>query len=85
MKLRLRRPCSLLFAVSSGCIQIGSFATTTAAAAETSIAETATSISIADRIRGAYYGALVADALCLGSHYEYDAHKIRDAYDVRNT
>merc|ERR1712028_238844 len=37
--------------------------------------------SIADRIRGAYYGALVADALCLGSHYEYDAHKIRDAYD----
>lgn len=81
MKLRLRRPCSLLFAISSGCIQIGSFATTTAAAAETSIVETATSISIADRIRGAYYGALVADALCLGSHYEYDAHKIRDAYD----
>mmetsp|Transcript_25185 Transcript_25185/g.27766 ORF Transcript_25185/g.27766 Transcript_25185/m.27766 type:complete len:399 (-) Transcript_25185:16-1212(-) len=33
-----------------------------------------------DRIRGAYYGALVADALCLGSHYEYDASKIKEAY-----
>ena len=29
---------------------------------------------------GAYFGALVADALCLGSHYEYDAAKIKTAY-----
>ena len=33
-----------------------------------------------DKIRGAYYGA-VADALCLGSHYEYDAPKIKQAYN----
>ena len=33
-----------------------------------------------DRIRGAMFGALVADAMCLGSHYEYDATKIRQAY-----
>ena len=32
------------------------------------------------RIEGAYYGALVADALTLGSHYEYDAKKIKEAY-----
>merc|ERR1719491_323277 len=35
----------------------------------------------ADRIRGVYFGALVADALCLGSHYEYDAEKIHKAYN----
>jgi len=35
----------------------------------------------ADRIRGVYFGALVADAFCLGSHYEYDAKKIRKAYN----
>jgi hypothetical protein len=29
--------------------------------------------TVADRVAGAFYGALVADALCLGSHYEYDA------------
>jgi len=33
-----------------------------------------------DKIKGAFFGALVADALCLGSHYEYDAHKIYEAY-----
>jgi ADP-ribosylglycohydrolase len=33
-----------------------------------------------DRMRGAYYGALVADALTLGSHYEYSAPKIKEAY-----
>jgi ADP-ribosylglycohydrolase len=33
-----------------------------------------------DRMRGAYYGALVADALSLGSHYEYSAPKIKQAY-----
>lgn len=36
--------------------------------------------SRSDRIEGAYYGALVADALTLGSHYEYDAPKIKQAY-----
>jgi hypothetical protein len=25
-----------------------------------------------EAIEGAFFGALVADALCLGSHYEYD-------------
>lgn len=33
-----------------------------------------------DAIRGAFFGAVVADALCLGSHYEYDARKIYEAY-----
>ncbi|CAA6816610.1 MAG: S-adenosylmethionine synthetase (EC [uncultured Sulfurovum sp.] len=33
-----------------------------------------------EAIEGAFFGALVADALCLGSHYEYDAHKIYAAY-----
>jgi hypothetical protein len=30
----------------------------------------------ANAIKGAFFGALVGDALCLGSHYEYDAAKI---------
>ena len=30
--------------------------------------------------QGAFFGAIVADALCLGSHYEYDAKKIHEAY-----
>ena len=33
-----------------------------------------------DAMRGAFFGAMVGDALCLGSHYEYDAHKIFKAY-----
>lgn len=33
-----------------------------------------------ERIKGAFFGALVADALCLGSHYEYDAANIKRAY-----
>ncbi len=33
-----------------------------------------------EAIEGAFFGAMVADALCLGSHYEYDAHKIYAAY-----
>jgi len=33
-----------------------------------------------DKIRGAFWGALVSDALCLGSHYEYDAKVIKKAY-----
>lgn len=32
------------------------------------------------RVRGALLGSLVADALCLGSHYEYDAPTIKAAY-----
>ena len=32
------------------------------------------------KIKGAFFGAIVADALCLGSHYEYDAKKIYQAY-----
>ena len=38
-------------------------------------------ISKKERIRGVFFGAIVADALCLGSHYEYDAKKIYKAYD----
>jgi len=34
-----------------------------------------------DKTKGAFFGALVSDALCLGSHYEYDAHKIKEAYN----
>lgn len=33
-----------------------------------------------EKIKGAFFGAIVADALCLGSHYEYDAKKIYEAY-----
>lgn len=33
-----------------------------------------------ENIKGAFFGALVGDALCLGSHYEYDAQKIHLAY-----
>eukprot|EP00392_Amoebophrya_sp_AT5.2_P001726 g1728.t1 len=41
---------------------------------------TATGNQLPDRIKGALAGALVADALCLGSHYEYDAKVIKAAY-----
>jgi ADP-ribosylglycohydrolase len=51
-----------------------------AANTTTSAADRVSSTTLKDRIRGAYYGALVADALCLGSHYEYDASKIKQAY-----
>ena len=37
-------------------------------------------ISKEEAIKGAFFGAIVADALCLGSHYEYDAQKIYKAY-----
>ncbi len=33
-----------------------------------------------DSIKGAFFGGVIADALCLGSHYEYDAEKIYKAY-----
>ena len=36
--------------------------------------------SKSSRIQGSFFGALVADALCLGSHYEYDAKIIKQAY-----
>ncbi|CAE8625469.1 unnamed protein product [Polarella glacialis] len=36
--------------------------------------------SMQDRIEGALFGTLVADALTLGSHYEYDAKVIKKAY-----
>lgn len=31
-------------------------------------------------IEGAFFGSIVADALCLGTHYEYDATKIKKFY-----
>ena len=34
----------------------------------------------AEAVKGAFFGALVGDALSLGSHYEYDAPKIYKAY-----
>merc|ERR1719382_1464564 len=36
--------------------------------------------SAQSRMKGAFFGAVVADALSLGTHYEYDAKKIRDFY-----
>merc|ERR1711937_78578 len=33
-----------------------------------------------DQLKGTFFGALVADALTLGSHYEYDAKVIKQAY-----
>ena len=37
-------------------------------------------VSKIDAIKGAFFGAITGDALCLGSHYEYDAQKIYLAY-----
>ena len=37
------------------------------------------------RIKGAMMGALVADALCLGTHYEYDAVRIQKFYGRSGT
>eukprot|EP00929_Paragymnodinium_shiwhaense_P017390 TRINITY_DN12659_c0_g1_i1.p1 TRINITY_DN12659_c0_g1~~TRINITY_DN12659_c0_g1_i1.p1 ORF type:complete len:359 (-),score=109.63 TRINITY_DN12659_c0_g1_i1:269-1345(-) len=37
-------------------------------------------VAMSQRIRGAFFGSLVADALSLGSHYEYDAKVIKKAY-----
>jgi len=37
-------------------------------------------VETTDRIEGALFGTLVSDSLCLGSHYEYDAHVIKNAY-----
>jgi len=40
----------------------------------------AVAITKESRIEGAFFGTLVADALTLGSHYEYDAKVIKKAY-----
>lgn len=40
-------------------------------------------ISKLSQMRGAFFGTLVSDALCLGSHYEYDALAIKRAYSGR--
>ncbi len=37
-----------------------------------------------DAIKGSFFGAIVGDALCLGSHYEYDAKKIYEAYGKKS-
>merc|ERR1719424_402504 len=37
-------------------------------------------ITQTEKIEGAFFGSLVADALTLGSHYEYDAAVIKKAY-----
>jgi len=37
-----------------------------------------------EAIKGAFFGAIVGDALCLGSHYEYDAIKIYKAYGEKS-
>merc|ERR1719253_2391963 len=44
---------------------------------ELAVAEPPSKLS---KIQGAYFGSLVADALCLGNHYEYDAPTIKKAY-----
>ena len=36
--------------------------------------------SLENKILGAYFGTLVSDSLCLGSHYEYSAESIKKAY-----
>lgn len=36
------------------------------------------------KLKGAFFGAIVGDALCLGSHYEYDAQKIYEAYGKKS-
>ena len=38
--------------------------------------------SLESRMRGATLGSLVADALTLGTHYEYDAAKIKGKFDL---
>ena len=37
-----------------------------------------------EKIQGLFYAGIVGDALCLGSHYEYDAKKIYKAYGDKN-
>lgn len=47
-------------------------------AASTAIADAAPSLE--SRMKGAFLGSLVADALALSTHYEYDAVKINKFY-----
>eukprot|EP00927_Polykrikos_kofoidii_P046902 TRINITY_DN4100_c0_g1_i1.p1 TRINITY_DN4100_c0_g1~~TRINITY_DN4100_c0_g1_i1.p1 ORF type:complete len:387 (+),score=62.92 TRINITY_DN4100_c0_g1_i1:90-1250(+) len=51
-------------------------------AATTSTAEASplSDNEIVSRMKGAFFGSIVADALALGTHYEYDAQKIRSFY-----
>ena len=42
--------------------------------------QTAYAATVPEQIEGAFFGSLVADALTLGSHYEYDAATIKQAY-----
>lgn len=37
-------------------------------------------VALQSRMKGAYFGSLVADALALSTHYEYDATKIKKFY-----
>ena len=46
----------------------------------TFILRTAYAATMQEKIEGAFFGSLVADALTLGSHYEYDAPTIKKAY-----
>merc|ERR1712071_666316 len=46
----------------------------------TFILRTAYAATVQKKIEGAFFGSLVADALTLGSHYEYDAPTIKKAY-----
>jgi len=46
----------------------------------TFILRTAYAATVQEKIEGAFFGSLVADALTLGSHYEYDAPTIKKAY-----
>merc|ERR1712028_72536 len=46
----------------------------------TFILQTAYAATVQEKIEGAFFGSLVADALTLGSHYEYDAPTIKKAY-----
>merc|ERR1712166_378572 len=45
----------------------------------TFILRTAYAATVQEQIEGAFFGSLVADALTLGSHYEYDAPTIKKA------
>jgi hypothetical protein len=56
----------------TACVFIGAASASDAAAAAASAAP-----DLKSRLRGAFFGSLVGDALCLGSHYEYDALTIK--------
>jgi ADP-ribosylglycohydrolase len=66
-------------------VALSSVASFSTVAANEGVQEQSVVVPKQDRMRGAYYGALVADALTLGSHYEYDAPKIKAAYGGSGT